>query len=233
MKFLSRLFGVICIAALSAAALLAQGLPEVKPIDARNPLHIACVGDSLTFGDGIEGRQSNAYPAVLNRLLGERFLVKNFGVNGATLLRKGDHPYWEQPQFKELAAFAPRIIVLMLGSNDTKPQNWAYREVLETDLLALLDQFASFERRAKVFLCLPPPVYEDRWGISAKRIQDELIPMIQRVGKVRGVGVIDLHTAMSGHPELFHDRVHPNAAGAALMAQTVFEAIMNKKPSNP
>src|SRR5688500_4549897 len=64
------------------------------------PIRIACVGDSITYGAGIEGRESNCYPAVLSRLMGSGFEIRNFGVNGATYLKKGDYAYWNQEAFQ-------------------------------------------------------------------------------------------------------------------------------------
>ena len=37
--------------------------------------------------------------------------------------------------------------------------------------------------------------------------------------------VIDLNDALTGYPEMFPDKIHPNAAGATLMARTIFQAI--------
>ena len=61
--------------------------------DATEPLKVACVGDSITFGAGIKERETQCYPVQLGQLLGDEFEVRNFGVNGATLLKQGDLPY--------------------------------------------------------------------------------------------------------------------------------------------
>jgi lysophospholipase L1-like esterase len=37
--------------------------------------------------------------------------------------------------------------------------------------------------------------------------------------------IIDLNYALTGYPEMFPDKIHPNAAGATLMAQTIFRVI--------
>ena len=85
---------------------------------------IACVGDSITFGATMKDRAQNCSPAVLGRLLGKEYTVRNYGVNGATLLKKGDRPYWKLKAFKDATAFGPNIVIIKLGTNDTKPQNW-------------------------------------------------------------------------------------------------------------
>jgi lysophospholipase L1-like esterase len=48
---------------------------------------VACLGDSITFGAQVVDREHNAYPTLLDALLGERFVVRNFGVGGAARRR--------------------------------------------------------------------------------------------------------------------------------------------------
>jgi lysophospholipase L1-like esterase len=48
------------------------------------------------------------------------------------------------------------------------------------------------------------------------------------VAKDKKLSVIDLHQALSGKPKMFPDKIHPNAAGAKLMAETI-QAALNKK----
>ena len=60
---------------------------------AENPIRVACVGDSITYGFGISDRERDSYPAQLQRDLGEAWQVRNFGSNGATALERGTKPY--------------------------------------------------------------------------------------------------------------------------------------------
>lgn len=211
--------------ALLLAGCAGSGTPAAAPPDAPAPIRVACVGDSLTYGAGVEAREKNNYPAVLGRLLGERYRTRNFGVNGATLLRKGDKPWWNLPEFKAASAFDPRIVVIMLGSNDTKPGNWTHQGDFARDYGDLLDHFLKLPSKPAVWVCLPVPVYETRWGINEPTLRDGVLPLIARVAAEKGVPVIDLHTALSGASELFPDRVHPNAEGAARMARVIQAAI--------
>jgi lysophospholipase L1-like esterase len=68
---------------------------------------VAAVGDSITWGSGLADRERDSYPAHLGRMLGDQHEVRNFGVNGTTLLRKGDRPYWTTSAFDAAKAFAP------------------------------------------------------------------------------------------------------------------------------
>ena len=188
-------------------------------------IHVACVGDSITYGAGVEKREVNNYPVVLGKLLGDKYETKNFGVSGATLLRNGDNPYWKQGAFKSASDYQPQIVVIKLGTNDSKPQNWKHKDEFAKDLGDMVDQFAKLPSTPKIYLCLPAPAYAVQWGINEEIIKDQVIPIIQQVAKEKNLSTIDIHTALAGHPELFPDKIHPNAAGAALLAKAVAEAI--------
>jgi lysophospholipase L1-like esterase len=188
---------------------------------------VACVGDSITFGAGIKNRAQNSYPVVLGKLLGADYEVRNFGVSGTTLLKKGDRPYWKTKQFKQATEFAPNIVVIKLGTNDTKPQNTKVKEQFEGDLTAMVDHFAGLPGKPKIFLCLPVPVYKTRWGINAKDLA-YYMPIIKKVAEAKDTGLIDLHTALSNQEALFPDKIHPNAEGAKKMAQTI-AAVLQKE----
>ena len=45
----------------------------VAPATAAEKLRVACVGDSITFGHGVEDREKNCYPKVLGDLLGDKY----------------------------------------------------------------------------------------------------------------------------------------------------------------
>src|SRR5690242_3952386 len=90
------------------------------------PVKIACIGDSITEGLGLSSPSTQSYPARLQQLLGTNYMVRNFGVRGRTLLKQGDLPYWKEPFFKQSHDFYPDIVIIQLGTNDSKPQNWRY-----------------------------------------------------------------------------------------------------------
>ena len=57
------------------------------------PVRVACVGDSITYGHGIKDRLHDAYPGVLSSMLGEKYDVRNFGVSGKTTMTGTEMPY--------------------------------------------------------------------------------------------------------------------------------------------
>jgi len=200
----------------------------LKPGRYHGLIRVACVGDSITYGAGIEDRAHRSYPEVLGQRLGPKFQTRNFGVSGATLLKKGDKPYWGEPEFRAVGEYGPDVVLILLGTHDSKPQNWSHQGEFGADLRDLARHFANLKSKPRIWLCLPPPVYEDRWGISEKVVNEEVIPLILQVAQEKKLPIIDLHFAMGNRPELFADKIHPNAEGAALMAKIVGDALLGQ-----
>lgn len=63
-------------------------------------IRVACVGNSITVGHGLKDSNLDSYPSQLGMLLGDDYDVRNFGVSGYTMLKKGDRPYWNTAQFQ-------------------------------------------------------------------------------------------------------------------------------------
>jgi acyl-CoA thioesterase-1 len=196
---------------------------------AKDPKRVACVGDSITFGAAIKDRAKNCYPVQLGRTLGEGWDVANFGVNGATLLKKGDKPYWKQRAFGQAHAFEPDVVIIKLGTNDSKPQNWKHKDEYVADYVDLIESFRKLESKPEVFICYPVPAYPGRWGITDKVMKEEVMPRLDEVARKSGCKVIDLYSALSDKKAMFPDSVHPNAEGASLIAKEVESTILKSK----
>ncbi len=186
-------------------------------------LKIACVGNSITYGSGIENRDQNSYPAQLQALAGDEWQVKNFGVSGTTMLKKGDKPYWQQEALRKAILFEPDVVIIKLGTNDTKPQNWQYSEQFIINYLDMIEQFRTLSSQPEVFICLPVPAFEERWEIRPAVVKKEVVPAVRKTAKKSEAQLINLYRFFKKKPELFPDRIHPNAAGAALMAEIIYD----------
>ena len=191
----------------------------------KDAVRVACIGNSITFGAGIRNRSRDSYPSVLARMLGDNYWVKNFGVSARTMLNKGDHPYMNEPAYKNALAFNPNIVVIKLGTNDSKSFNWKYRADFMKDAQTMIDAFKGLPSQPKIYLCYPSKAYLTGDGINDDIISKEIIQMIKKLAKKNDLSVIDLHTAMDGMPELFPDRIHPNEKGAQVMAKAVYQSI--------
>jgi len=195
----------------------------------KDAVRVACIGNSITFGAGIRNRSRDSYPSVLARMLGDSYWVKNFGVSARTMLNKGDHPYMNEPAYKNALAFNPNIVVIKLGTNDSKSFNWKYKADFMKDAQNMINAFKGLPSQPKIYLCYPSKAYLTGDGINDDIISKEIIPMIKKLAKKNDLSVIDLHTAMDGMPELFPDRIHPNEKGAQVMAKAVYQSISTLK----
>lgn len=191
----------------------------------KEPIRVACVGDSITYGSGIKDRTTRSYPAQLQQLLGTDYQVKNFGVSGATMLKKGNMPYWKQNAFQKAQDFRPDIVVIKLGTNDSKPENWKHKTDYTRDYLDMIQTFEKLPGDPKIWICYPAPVFAYYGGINNPTVKGEIIPMIDDVSKQSGAKIIDLYEALKGKEQLVPDKVHPNAEGAGLIAASVAKAI--------
>ena len=191
----------------------------------KDAIRVACIGNSITYGARIKNRDRDSYPAVLSRMLGEAYWVKNFGVSARTLLNKGDNPYMNEKAYQDALAFNPNIVVIKLGTNDSKSFNWKYKADFTKDLQTMVDAFKALPSQPKIYLCYPSKAYQTGDNINDDIISKEIIPMIKKVAKKNNLSVIDLHTAMDGMPELFPDKIHPNEAGAKVMAKAVYQSL--------
>ena len=119
----------------------------------------------------------------------------------------------------------------MLGTNDTKPQNWAHKDEFEADYQDMIKQFADLPSKPRIFICYPPYIAGNgNFGIGEANTKAE-IPMIDVVAKATKVGVIDVHGALDGKDALIPDKVHPNTEGAGEIAKAVFKGLTGKAPA--
>ena len=186
-----------------------------------SPVKVACIGNSITYGSGIPDRPRDSYPAQLGRLLGDRWIVRNFGVSGRTMLKNGDFPYWKEDAWTEAKAFLPDVVIIKLGTNDTKPQNWKYGGEFLADSRTMIRELKNLASHPLIYLCKPVPAYASRWGINDSIIVHGVIPAVEKLAAEEHLEVIDLYSALSGSVSLFPDQIHPNAEGAGLIAQCI------------
>lgn len=181
---------------------------------AQEEIRIACIGNSITayFG-GYPSLDLDSYPAQLRILMGPGYNIQNYGVSGRTLLKHGDFPIWNEAAFAAALAFKPHIVTIMLGTNDSKPQNWVYKDEFISDYCAMIDTFRALETHPEIYVCIPPPAFSRKYDINDSVITYEMIPMLQQIIQQKNTHVIDFHTFFQGKGHLFYDGIHPTLDG--------------------
>jgi acyl-CoA thioesterase I len=197
----SLLFLLALIAALPAEA--AGSKPAA-------PLEIVAFGDSLTSGHKLPER--DAYPATIQKRLnaaGLPFTIVNQGVSGDTTagaLRRLDRALGLKPQ----------IAIVELGVND------GLRGIPVPQIRANLEKIiTAFQRQnAVVLLCAMEALPFNGWQYTI-----EFHRMYEELAATYGVALVPfLMNGVLGNPDLISDDgVHPNAAGARHIADTIWE----------
>lgn len=195
-----------------------QDLPE-------NPLKVAALGDSITWGFGLENRMENSWPSLLQKLSDGAFITENFGRNGATVSCFGDRSYIETSQYRKALEYRPDVIIISLGTNDTKKVNRQYLESFTDDYVALIRSIREQVEPQLLFITYPPPLFDNFWTMEPELIEDSIIPMIDNIAYETDSMIIDLYHPLQGKAEYFSDGVHPDERGANLIAELVFTSL--------
>ena len=192
------------------------------------PIKVACVGNSITYGYTLPNREVNCYPAQLQQMLGDKYQVGNFGKSGATLLNKGHRPYMQQEEFKKAFDFAADIVVIHLGINDTDPRDWPnYRDFFVRDYLQLIDSFRTANPKARILIARMTPLSDRhaRFESGTRDWHEEIQHAIETVATFSNVQLIDFFEPLYPYHQMLHDAVHPDVDGAKILAQIVSASI--------
>ncbi len=204
------------------------------PVLGAEPVRVACLGDSITAGAKVKAA-TESYPAQLQQLLGAGFVVKNFGIGGASMWH-GGRPNAAQ-ELPGATAFAPQVAIVMFGINDTRSQDvdyWSHFPEFEADAAKVLDTLLALPAKPRVLLCVPTPNFADLPGMPEARRANvsERLPRLAEVrAKVteiarkyaaRGVKLVDLHAPLEKRPGVFDaDGCHLKPEGYRILAETL------------
>lgn len=231
MKTVLKVGVPVALAAVAYAAAKARELavPSKEKPHGDAPIIVA-LGDSITFGSGVvKTRTSDSWEVKLEKLLDGSYQVLNYGISGATLQNEGDTPYWNMPDqalqgYPEAAlALKPEIVILMLGTNDSKPYNWN-RERYEAQLDQRVKELKAAPSVKRLILMCPPfacPADGSdtvAFDILNETIRDEIVPIVKKCAAENEAECIDLYALTDGHSEYFVDGVHPNSFGNRVIA---------------
>lgn len=207
----------------------------MEGLGGQNKTTVACVGDSITFGTGIKNREENCYPVQLQKLLGtDQYRVGNFGLAGVTVQKKGNAPYWEEELYEKSLKYDADVIVLLLGTNDSKEVNWKNPKTFRKDYLAMVESYEKLSGKPKIILATLPQIFPpasdwEKTVLMNGEIIEEESRIIKEIGKEKDMQVLDLYELTEGKNEWFGaDGIHPNKKGAKAIAEAVAQDVENK-----
>jgi len=191
---------------------------------------VICIGDSITYGQGVlTTRDTDTYPVILAELLGEEYQTYNFGLSNRTLLSTGNMPYINENFATESLNVDADIVIIMLGTNDTKPMNWN-AEQYTRDYITFIQNYQNMDSSPEVYIMFPPRVFlkdKDSGNCNNTTLTEGVIPAIGQIAEYTGAKIIDLYSITQDHPEWFPDDLHPNADGNKAIAQEIYDTIIS------
>jgi len=189
-------------------------------------IKVVCLGDDITIGS-IKTSLSDSYPVILNEILGEKFEVLNFATPKATIYNKPVTSFSNSWNFSNLNAYKPDIVVLMIGANDTKLNNWnnSYNCIKE-DYIQLIGKIQSINSKSRIFVCTPICSFKNDEGIGDKTILENLSSIIRETAKELNIALIDLNIIFPINQSLFVDNIYPNGQGNKIIANEVSKIIL-------
>jgi len=153
--------------------------------------------------------------------LGDGYAVTNLGACGSTMLKKGNSPYWQRPQYTTLTENKWDIVTIMLGTNDAKdpgdggPSNWLHdcggvnnTKIVgcsfASDYAAMIAEIRTLGTKPdgpEIYVAIPPPLMQ-HGSIGANQtvinsVYPKLVPLIATANKIIPPP-IDVYTGMGG-----------------------------------
>ena len=197
---------------------------------------VACIGDSLTAGHTWAGE---AYPVYLSQKLGTSFTVNNYGYNGVSVTGLAPNyylAYKDTTQYTSSINLNPDVVVMMLGTNDSKALD---EDLYKEMYIDLINSYKKNNPSVKIILVTSPPALENNgFSINTTAIEKKIRPIQLEIAKELGLTLIDLYKAMSDYEGGIEalvregDGVHLSVEGANLLAELVEEAIYDTLNAN-
>ncbi|MBQ7470060.1 MAG: hypothetical protein IJS76_06520 [Pseudobutyrivibrio sp.] len=195
-------------------------------------IRVTCVGDSLTYGSGVlKTREIDSYPSKLQTKLGPSYLVSNFGLRNGTASETGNLPYINSGEYADSLKSKPDIVVIMLGTNDTKDINWDVDEY-KKGLSDIVASYLDLKTKPKVYLVRSPYCFSvegqelAEYGIQPAVVADELGKIAQEVAQEYSLEYVDMYQVTEGQNDLYtSDGIHFNKDGYELISDTIYDAI--------
>ena len=188
---------------------------------------IACVGDSITWGFTIVNRRKYSYPALLQQRLGAEYEVRNFGYNDASARFDADTPYIKKSVYQESLDWNPNVVLLMLGSNDTKKRNWD-PEIFRRDYKRIVESYQKLPSEPRVILIAPiqifQPMHIPLLGLYTETMENGVRPAIREIAAEMGLELVDLVNLFTDSKYMM-DGVHPQREGARMLEEAIFNGI--------
>ncbi|MGI6269320.1 MAG: GDSL-type esterase/lipase family protein [Candidatus Howiella sp.] len=181
---------------------------------------VVFVGDSITApSDGYTAKTAAMFDS-------DAYSFMNAGQSGYCLSPAADSPFTSLSNYKNSQLFAPNIVFIMLGTNDSKPRNWTDRGVstrFEQDLKDMVAAYRALDSKPTVVIATSPTVYMDKGRVDTidNDTVDLIVAIQKKVAEELDCPLLDINAVTKNQDSWFNDNdgVHPNQTGHAGMAE--------------
>ncbi len=188
-------------------------------------IKVATVGDSLTYGYGLDNRELEAYPSILAEKLGSHYQVLNFGLSGRSLQSTSDYPYLKEKNARLSLESEPDIVIIMMGSNDSRKAYWN-EERFTVEYKEMVELYLNLSSQPDVFLVVPPYIPTSRFGLNNEIVRDRLQILIPKIARELALPVINLYPVTEGHADYYSDGLHLTPLGNRVIAREIFSHLL-------
>ena len=217
---------------------------EQESQNVTDKIKVACVGDSITYGHGSTDPAVDSYPAHLQELMGIKYEVTNFGVSGRTMNdAKGWTSYVSTNEYTASLNYQPDIVIIMLGTNDSKDDNWDGETRYVESARALISSYQELESSPVIYMATSPAVADDEQMkeldepagnyIWNSRIEGSIVPLQKKIAEEMGCRLIDINKETEELEDLNKylswDLIHPHDQGYELLAGWMYQGLEAEK----
>ena len=181
---------------------------------------IVFLGDSITEGVGVKEKAKDRYATVATRLLAGKhpgITEINLGQSGRALCQQ------EAGYSESVLKQNPDAVVIQWGVND---QYWGFSIA---EFVARYDALVAALRTAKprMPIVLMTLIADFRWSENQDAWIGEANIALQEIAARYRCHLADTHRAVDHQKTLYSDLIHPNTAGAEVMAKTIVASLEN------
>ena len=199
----------------------------------KEPLRIACCGDSITFGtcaaatviDGYSYAKENFfYPTVMQKLYGTDAVVGNFGYPGS-YVGTSYNKYLNSSVYTSLIEFDPDVIVLALGTNNASLMPSSKDSFISNYRTMLMDMHKRFPD-AKIIMTTA--IYRFDKVERIQQLDEYIIPIQKQMADAFDyVYLYDAYTEYRpyGNTTYYKDKLHPNNLGYEKLAEVMKKGV--------
>ena len=129
--------------------------------------------------------------------------------------------------YRESLAWNPDIVLLMLGTNDTKTRNWD-PDIFRRDYRRIIASYRELPSAPRIVLIAPirafPVLGAPILGVRPDTMETGVRPAIREIASETGLELVDLQDLFTDR-RYCRDGVHPQREGARMLSDAIYSGI--------